>query len=735
MEAQRRGPLYLVFIALVGSMCGRAFAQSSFTGFTPGNLVVTRSVYGGDATTVTVGQSLPPLCPVTASCGAKATDNGAYPVPGYTNNVWNNASVDGSFSVTSPIFLDEITTSGTLLTTLAVPQNLLVTGFNSKSELAVNLSQDGTALTLMGSVAPVNALDVTDSNTPGAYDPTNPAGGSYFHGIAKIEASGAIQVTLTNSYSGSNGRAVILADGLYYMAGNSNNGSSTPANVVASTGIQVVAQGQAAGTPPLQVGDFSIAQLTDPSTGMPYTADKLGKDDNFRGLTIFNGTLYTTKGSGNNGINTVYQVGAAGSLPVLANAANAPIAILPGFSTTPVKDSGIGNPFGIWFASATTLYVADEGDGTLADALTSKVAGLQKWSLVNGTWQLDYVLQNGLNLGQPYVILNYPESLYPATDGLRNITGQVNSNGSVTIWAITSTVSTNGDPGADPNSLVMITDQLSNTSASAAAGEQFVTLIAAHAGEVLRGVSFTPTSSLTLANSPLIISAANSGAKAIAPGSLAFALGQDLAVGTPGEILGVLPTTFAGTSVTIVDSTGASSDAALLFVSPEQVTFLVPPGVASGLAQVTVATPAGSQTASNIQIASVAPGLFTINNVGLAAGYAVLVTPNGTQTAQQIYSINGAGTIVANPINTGSSGDQVYLTLFGTGLKAAGASAIQLSIGGIAVPALYAGPQGSFVGLDQVNLPLPLSLTGKGSVNIQLSAAGIASNPVQVTIQ
>jgi uncharacterized protein (TIGR03437 family) len=727
--------IVLTFFAMFGCAGGRAFAQSNFTGFTPGNLVVTRSVYAGDATTVMAGQSLPPICPVTASCGGIATGNGAFPTPGSTNNVWNNANVDGSFGITSPIFLDQITPNGAWLSTLAVPANLLVTSFNSKSELAVNLSQDGTALTLLGVIAPVNAIDVSDSNTPGVYDPTNPAGGSYFRAVAQIDASGAIQVTPTNSYSGSNGRAVILANGLYYMVGNSNNGSSTPANVVASTGVQAVTPGQAAGTPPLEVGNFSIAQVTDPSTGKPYAADKLGKDDNFRGLTIFNNTIYVTKGSGSNGVNTVYQVGTAGALPALANAANTPIAILPGFPTTPVKDSGVGEPFGIWFANATTIYVADEGDGTAADAATSQIAGLQKWSLANGAWQLDYVLQNGLNLGQQYSILDYPAALNPATDGLRNITGRVNGDGTVTIWAITSTISANGDTGADPNGLVMITDLLSNTSASAASSEQFVTLITANAGEVLRGVSFTPTSSGTLANSPLIISAANPGATAIAPGSLVFAFGQDLAVGTPGEILGVLPTTFAGTSVTIVDSTGNSSAAPLLFVSSAQVTFLVPAGVASGLAKVTVTTPAGSQAASNIQIGPVAPGLFTINNAGLASGYAVLVTATGAQTAQQIYSINAAGSVVANPINMGSSTDRVYLTLFGTGLQAAGAGTVQISIGGVAVPALYAGPQESFVGLDQVNLPLPVSLTGKGNVNIQVSAAGIASNPVQVTIQ
>jgi hypothetical protein len=73
----------------------------------------------------------------------------------------------------------------------------------------------------------------------------------------------------------------------------------------------------------VDVGTFSITQVNDPSTGMPYASDKLGKDNNFRGLTLFNNTLYTTKGSGSNGVNTVYQVGATGSLPTLANAEGA----------------------------------------------------------------------------------------------------------------------------------------------------------------------------------------------------------------------------------------------------------------------------------------------------------------------------------------------------------------------------------------------------------------------------
>lgn len=734
MKQPQLVPRKWVLVGAIGWMVATGLGQSNSNVLTPGNLVVGRSVYSGDATTVTVGQFLPPVCPATAACGPiKASDNGAFPTPGSLNNVWNNSKADGNFGVAAPVLLDQITPSGTLVNTLAVPPNLLVTSFASKSELAINLSPDGTALTLMGYIAPMNSLDISNSNSPDVYDPTNPAGGSYFRAIAQIGANGAIQVTPVKAYSGNTGRAVILANGLYYMAGNANNGTGTPANIVASTGVQAAVPGQAPGTAPIQVGNFAIEQVNNPSTGKPYPPDKLGKDDNFRGLTIFNNTLYVTKGSGSNGINTVYQVGNAGSLPALATAASTPITILPGFPTTLARNAGAGAPFGIWFANATTLYVADEGDGTTANAATSKVAGLQKWSLVSGAWQLDYVLQNGLNLGQPFSIPNYPTALNPSTDGLRNIVGRVNGDGTATIWAITSTISANGDQGADPNKLVMITDAVANT--SPAANEQFVTVRTAQAGEVLRGVSFTPTAGTTpLANTPLIQSAANPGAAAIAPGSLVFAFGQGLATGTPGEILGIFPTTFAGTSVTIVDAAGKSSAAPLLFVSQGQVTFLVPAGVATGLAKVTVTSGAGNQTASNIQIAPVAPGLFTLNNASLAAGYAIRVSPNGTQTLEQIYEFN-AGALVPSPIDMGASTDKMYLALFGTGLQAASASTAQVSVNGTVVPALYVGPQGSYVGLDQVNIPMPPALTGKGNVNIQFSAAGIASNPVQVTIR
>jgi hypothetical protein len=109
-----------------------------------------------------------------------------------------------------------------------------------------------------------------------------------------------------------------------------------------------------------------------------------------------------------------------------------------------------------------------------------------------------YVLQDGLNIGVLYSVANYPTSLNPATGGCRNITGRHNHDGTVTIYAITSTVSANGDQGADPNKLVQVSDILSATTLPRGDGQwgksvgHFETLRAAEAGEVFRGVAFGP---------------------------------------------------------------------------------------------------------------------------------------------------------------------------------------------------------------------------------------------------
>ena len=90
-------------------------------------------------------------------------------------------------------------------------------------------------------------------------------------------------------------------------------------------------------------------------------------------------------------------------------------------------------------------------------------------------------------------------------------------------------------------------------------------------------------------------------------------------------------------------------------------------------------------------------------------------------------------TLAATPINLGGSGEQIYLQLYGTGLR--GGSAVA-TVGGVSVPVAGPVPQGEFTGLDQVNLgPLPSTLAGRGELEISLIVAGKPSNIVTVNIR
>ncbi len=84
----------------------------------------------------------------------------------------------------------------------------------------------------------------------------------------------------------------------------------------------------------------------------------------------------------------------------------------------------------------------------------------------------------------------------------------------------------------------------------------------------------------------------------------------------------------------------------------------------------------------------------------------------------------------------GSSGEQVYLLLYGTGCKNRSDLAnVKVKIGGVGASVEYAGAQGFFAGLDQINVKLPAILKGRGEVNIELIVDGKLVNVVRVAIR
>ncbi len=107
------------------------------------------------------------------------------------------------------------------------------------------------------------------------------------------------------------------------------------------------------------------------------------------------------------------------------------------------------------------------------------------------TWQLQYVLKKGL-IGVVDANVTGSAGPWPAitTIGLRNLTGRINGDGTVTLWAATSTSSASGDNGADPNKVVEITDRIAATQLSQVGNESFTTVAGPVYGTVFRGVGF-----------------------------------------------------------------------------------------------------------------------------------------------------------------------------------------------------------------------------------------------------
>lgn len=185
-----------------------------------------------------------------------------------------------------------------------------------------------------------------------------------------------------------------------------------------------------------------------------------------------------------------------------------------------------------------------------------------------------------------------------------------------------------------------------------------------------------------------------------APGSITSAYGNSLL-----------------SSVSVTDSAGVARTALLYYSSSTQINFEIPAAASIGAAIVTI----GTQTAA-VQIAAVAPSLYTLNSAGLAAAYVIYVGPEGTQTVASD----------STPINVSSGA--VYLILYGTGIRGAGSS-VTVTINELAALISYAGPQGVTPGLDQVNVLLPPQLAGSGTVNVVLTASLNVANVVKITVQ
>ncbi|MFN0122022.1 MAG: FG-GAP-like repeat-containing protein, partial [Blastocatellia bacterium] len=221
-----------------------------------------------------------------------------------------------------------------------------------------------------------------------------------------------------------------------------------------------------------------------------------------------------------------------------------------------------------------------------------------------------------------------------------------------------------------------------------------------------------------------------------APESIVAAFGTNLATGSASATTLPLPRQLGGTRVFVTDSNFVEREAQLFFVSPGQVNYLLPGGTASGEATVVVAAAGDMLSTSTIQVSDVAPGFFSANasGAGIVSGLALRVRGK-QQTYESVASWDGTK-YVARALDLGPASEELHLILFGTGLRFhRGMAGLSGTIGNVPVDVTWAGAQGGYAGLDQVNIKLPRALIGQGETDIVLRVDGQITNVVRIAIK
>ena len=248
----------------------------------------------------------------------------------------------------------------------------------------------------------------------------------------------------------------------------------------------------------------------------------------------------------------------------------------------------------------------------------------------------------------------------------------------------------------------------------------------------LSGVVATAQPSKTLN----VVNAA-SGALTVAPESIASAFGLQIGASTQAALSLPLPTSLGGVSVDLTDAKGVPAMGSLFYVGPNQINLVIPASVAIGKATVKILNGTATPPTTTVQIAAVAPGLFTANGAGTGVAAAIAIRRSiDTQTDTEIPLFHcDANGCTSMPIDL-TAGTQVFIELFGTGIRGRSAlNNVTASLGGVSTPVLFAGAQGQFPGLDQVNVVIPQNSNLHGEQDLVLTVDGLPANAVRINVK
>ncbi len=211
---------------------------------------------------------------------------------------------------------------------------------------------------------------------------------------------------------------------------------------------------------------------------------------------------------------------------------------------------------------------------------------------------------------------------------------------------------------------------------------------------------------------------------AVAPGSIVSGFGSTVTASGASALK----------EVGFFDAAGNELVATIFATSTGQVNYQIPPDAALGTGTAFFFASDGTLVLGSVNVVPVAPGIFTVGSKSLAAAQVVTTHADKSQTTTSTANCTSTGCVPV-PINLGSSTDQVFLLLYATGLRGAKQSEVTVQVGDMNLTPEFAGPQGAFIGLDQINVKLPSTLKSAGDVVVKVTAAGKSANPVHITIQ
>ena len=221
-----------------------------------------------------------------------------------------------------------------------------------------------------------------------------------------------------------------------------------------------------------------------------------------------------------------------------------------------------------------------------------------------------------------------------------------------------------------------------------------------------------------------VVNAASFRAGALAPGSLATILGVDLG-GQSSDM-----------TVVVNDASGIERPVEVTFSGPGQLNAVLSGELMAGDAKFVVRREGWPAVEVPLRLAAIGPGVFTLNPDGLVAASLVRSKPDLTQIWEPVFQVDADGNIGPKPIVFGADGDYLSLVIYGTGVRGRSSTGmVTVHIGELILPVSYAGPQLQYRGLDQVNVILPRTLAGAGTLSVRVDVDGLTSNTGSLTFQ